>query len=126
MPDNQLPIFDESGEPDQFWFSMGKIQKPGDTSQKRFSNLAGLCKTLLVLPHSNADPDRLFSMVHKIDTEQRESLSSSTVQDLLTVKMNTDSSCFENLFTSDLMKTAQSATKCSLNSVMRKRNYHLL
>ena len=114
MLDNQLPIFDGSGELDQFWFFMGKMQKPGDTSQKRFSNLAGLCKTLLVLPHSNADPERLFSMVCKIDTEQRGSLSSSTVQDLLTVKMNTDSSCFENLFTSHLMKTANQPPSAAL------------
>ena len=34
MPDNQLPIFDRSGELDQFWFSMGKIQKPGDQLQR--------------------------------------------------------------------------------------------
>ena len=116
MPENQLPIY-EDGDLDQFWFSMGQMQKPGDTSLKRFGNLAGLCKTLLVLPHSNADPERLFSMVRKIDTEQRGSLSPSTVQDLLSVKMNTDPSCFEShqLFTSDLLKSAKSATKRSLN-----------
>ena len=115
MPENQLPSY-ENGDLDQFWFSMGKIEKPGDTSLKRFGNLAGLCKTLLVLPHSNADPERLFSMVRKIDTEQRGNLSPSTVQDLISVKMNTDPSCFEShkLFTSDLLKSAKSATKRSL------------
>lgn len=37
---------DKDGALDQFWFSMGCIQKLGNTSQKRFINLSRLCKTL--------------------------------------------------------------------------------
>ena len=40
MPQSQLP-----GALGQFWFSMGCIQKPGDTSEKRFGNLSLLSKT---------------------------------------------------------------------------------
>ena len=117
MPENQLPVVDDDGgNLDLFWFLMGKIQKPGDVSQKHFGNLGGLCKTLLVLPHSNADPERLFSIVRKIDTEQRRSLSPSTIQDLLAIKLNNDPSCFEQQFTSESLKSAKSATRRSLNS----------
>ena len=75
------------------------------TTQKRFGNLVRLWKTLLVLPHSNADPERLFSMVQKVETEQRASLNPATVHDLLSVKMNTDLSCFNchQIFTSELL-----------------------
>ena len=77
---------------------MGCILKPGGTSQKRFCNLSQLCKTLLALPHSNADPEPLFIMMQKVETEQRGSLKPSTVQDLISVKVNTDPSCY-HLFT---------------------------
>ena len=91
------------------------MQKPGDTSQKRSSNLSRLCKTLLVLPHSNADPKRLFSMVQKVGTEQRGSLNPSTAQDLIRVKMNTDPFCFNWLFNNELLRSAKLATMHSLN-----------
>ena len=82
MPNNQLPATnsDDDGALDQFWFLMGCISKPGNASRKRFEQLAKLCKILLVLPHSNADPERLFSMVQKVETEQRASMKSSTVR----------------------------------------------
>ena len=69
MPVSQLPIIDNCNEDidgalDQFWFLMGCIIKPGDTSHEssRFCNLSRLCKTLLALyiyyiPHSNTDPE---------------------------------------------------------------------
>ena len=114
MPEQQLPTVncDEEGVLDQFWLSMSHIPKPGDSSQKRFSSLAQLCKILVVLPHSNADPERLLSMVQKVETEQRGSLKPSTIQDLISVKMNTDPPCFERqkLFTAELLKSAKSAT----------------
>ena len=52
-----------------------------------YANLARLAKILLVLPHSNADPERLFSMLGKIETQSRSLLSPSTTCDLLTVKL---------------------------------------
>ncbi len=55
---NQLPTFDikETGAIDQF-----QILK--------YIALT-LAQVLLVLPYSNADPERLFSMVRKIETEE--------------------------------------------------------
>ena len=88
--------------------SMSRFLKPGDSSQKRFSNLVQLCKILLVLPHSNADPERLFSMVQKVETDQRGSLKPSTVRDLISVKMNTDPACFQQVFDRDVLKCAVS------------------
>ena len=39
----------------------------------RIGNLANFCKLLLVLPHSTADLERLFSIIGKIDTSQHSS-----------------------------------------------------
>lgn len=70
-----------------------------------------------MLPHSNVDPERSFNMVQRVETEQRGSLKPSTVQDLISVKMNTDPFCFDchQLFTSELLRSAKSATTHSLS-----------
>ena len=79
LPDPQLPAYKSL---DDFWASVGDLPKPaGEFGEKRFGNLIGFCKTLLVL-HSTADPERLFSMIGKVDTSQRSSLLPSTVCDI--------------------------------------------
>ena len=56
---------------------MGELPQPaGDVDAKRFGNLTESCKVLLILPHSTADPERLFSMIGKME---RSSLLPSTV-----------------------------------------------
>ena len=80
-PDDQLPSFDVNDDAaiEVFWHDMSKITGISDTSEQRFGHLAQLCKILTVLPHANADPERLFSMVNKVETEQHSSLHASTV-----------------------------------------------
>ena len=80
MPENQLPDVDIANPCglDNFWADMSDIKQPGNLEEKRFQQLSDLCKVLLVLPHSTADPERLFSMIKKIETDQRNSLSPST------------------------------------------------
>lgn len=116
LPSNQLPEFKSLEE---FWASMGRLPLPaGEVGTKRFGNLANFCKLLLVLPHSTADPERLFSMIGKVDTSQRSSLHASTVCDVLSVKLNVDEDCYQSkeLFTPQLLRQARSATTRSLNT----------
>ena len=63
----------------------------------KYSTISKLMKTLLLLPHSNADSERVFSMVNKISTEHRADLAQHTVAALLSVKVNSrvDSQRFE-------------------------------
>ena len=49
---------------------MAKVHSIMDLEVYRFSVLTKLAQVLLVLPHSNADPESLFSMVMKIETEE--------------------------------------------------------
>lgn len=97
---------------------IGKIPLPaGEVGEKRFGNLANFCKLLLVLPHSTADPERLFSIIGKIETPQCSSLLPSTVCDLLSVKLNVDEECYKSkaLFTPHLLQQAKTATVRSLS-----------
>ena len=68
LPDDQLPRCESL---EYFWSHMGQLPMPaGEVGDKRFGNLANFSNLLLVLPHSTADPERLFSMIGKIDTKQ--------------------------------------------------------
>jgi hypothetical protein len=98
---------------------MGKLPLlAGEVGAKRFGDLANFCKLLLVLPHSTADPERLFSMIGKVETPQRSSLHASTVRDVLSVKLNVDQECYQSkeLFTPHLLRQARSATTCSVSA----------
>ena len=56
--------------------------------------------------------ERLFTMVRKIETEERSQLDKSTVCDLLTVKINNDNPCYSNqeLINDNMLSMAKSAT----------------
>ena len=66
---SDLPEFNpkEHAAIEHFWDAMSKVKL---VNESKFETLAALAKVLLILPHSNADPERLFSMVRKIETEQ--------------------------------------------------------
>jgi hypothetical protein len=52
------------------------------TTQSKFPLLQALVRAMLVLPHGNSDVERLFSNLHDIITDKRNSLSSVTVEAL--------------------------------------------
>lgn len=78
---------------DEFWASVHNIRTV-DTDQLVYGTLLVLIRALLALPASNADSERSFSMVRKIDTEDRSHLERTTVASLLALKINIDSECF--------------------------------
>ena len=58
-------------------------------------------------------------MVRKIETDQRKQLDTSTVCDLLSVKLNNDAPCYDSgksLITPSLILSARSATRRSLST----------
>ena len=100
---------------------------PEDTSRLWFKNLTDLIKTLLVLPHGNVNPRRLFSMDGKVQTEQRGSfILATTVRDVISVKMNAlnGTPCYQagdKLFTSQLIRETNTATMRSLKNDSREQ-----
>lgn len=76
----------------EFWKTVEKTSKQS-RSGIRFQTLTILAQAVLTLPHSNADAERLFSMMKKVYTDGRSSLGADTVQSLLSVKVNNQVDC---------------------------------
>ena len=67
-----------------------------DTSGKsRFPTISKLSKSLLLLPHSNADAERIFSQVTLIKTKTRNKLKTETLDALVLVKQGLPCNCIE-------------------------------
>ena len=77
----------------------------------RFPLMKNLFSVLLCLPHSNADNERVFSQVRKINTEYRKRIGHETLTALLQVRMNCDDRCFQFSPTKDMLCTSKKATK---------------
>ncbi len=69
---------------------------------------------LLAIPSSNADSERVFSILRKIHTDQRSNLDQSTVVALMSLKFNCDDCCHEVKFEPELLKTCKKATSTHL------------
>lgn len=75
--DKDLPV-------DEYW---GKLSLITDGSGRTaFPTVCDFMKSLLALPHSSADAERLFSAVNLIKTDHRNCLNTSTVSALLFTK----------------------------------------
>ena len=69
---------------DKWWAEVGAL-KTG-TGEARFPNLFTLMQCLLILPHSTAQVEGVFSLVRRIKTEFRASLENSSLCALLACK----------------------------------------
>ena len=77
----------------EYWQKIGEMKTA--SGELRFPNLTKLFKCLLSLPHSNADTERVFSIVRKILTEQRSQLDQSTLCALIGCKLNNSHPCYQ-------------------------------
>ena len=80
--------------PIEFWFSVKKIKHSDETLM--FPNLSQFMINLLVLPHSSAAVERIFSQVKLIKTDQRNRLNTNSINGLILTKENGGNTpCFE-------------------------------
>ena len=97
----------EEGRPDSWW---SKVLSMKDViGVARFSKLGQLIRVLLILPYDQAPVERIFSMVGKVDTKYRPTISNSRVCDLLTWKVNVEACCYQLQLTKDLAKAVRGA-----------------
>ena len=77
-----------------FWNSVSKLEDPvsGDL---RYSVLPRLAKALLILPHGNADTERVFSKMNLIKTKLRNCIGNKSMNALLTLNCNQSVPCYE-------------------------------
>ena len=71
---------------DEVWSMIGEVRD--ESGQQPFKNLAKVMKGILVIPHSSAHCERVFSTVRKNRTDQCASLSDDTLEALLVLKSN--------------------------------------
>ena len=72
---------------DALWWHIAQLVIP-DIAAKRFKHLPKVAGFVLVLPHSNAREERLFSIVRKNKTKRRGSMRlEGTLSTLLTMKL---------------------------------------
>lgn len=107
-PVDELPKFDSDTRVDSYWAAVSAMTNKF-TGTARFPLLTRVTRAMCCIPNSNADCERVFSMVKKIHTEHRASLDNSTLCDLLTTKINSDCACFQLKPDKDLLKTAKKA-----------------
>ena len=107
-PDDDLPAVTCDSRVDTFWAEIGR--KKTFVGAVRFPLLTRVMTTMSVIAHSNADSERVFSMVRKIDTESRSQLGNDTLRALLSCKINTDDPCYAFVPDKDLCKAAKVAT----------------
>ena len=108
----------QAGRIDVAWHLMSQL-KDVVTGLPKFQSLAEVMKGILTMYHSNADCERLFSMVRKNKTDFRSSMKIPTLSNLLTHKtmMNARSQvCHSIRHMDELLKKAKSATYLALNS----------
>ncbi|KAJ8912516.1 hypothetical protein NQ315_015600 [Exocentrus adspersus] len=79
---NDLPDYIKSiCEVDTYWIEVGKLQNFDQSF--RYKNLSTYVLRLLVLPHSNAACERVFSKVNLVKTDIRNKLKTNTISNIL-------------------------------------------
>jgi hypothetical protein len=79
------------------------------SKQPRYPNLSKLALACVVLPNSNADSERIFSMLNKIQTEHRSELANDTICSLICAKQNQNMECYEYYPDSEVLKKAKNS-----------------
>lgn len=106
LPDD---IGDRFERIDQMWHHLGSLQ---GCDGLRFNLVFEVMKYILLLPHSNAEEERIFSMITKNKTKFRASLSNkTTLPSILSSKVNcfSDTNCYKFQPSKTLLESAKKA-----------------
>ena len=94
---------------DIVWHHISTMRDPDNTL--RFARLSQIVKLILVIPHSNAEEERVFSMVRKNKTAFRPSLDpKGTLSSILTIKLANTQPAHSYESSKKVLKKAKSAT----------------
>ena len=88
-----------------------------------FGRLFKIAEVILIIPHSNADEERVFSMVRKNKTPFRSSLSlDNTLSGLLSIKLGSREPCYKFSPTDAVIDKAKKVTWEYNKAHMCKKN----
>ena len=78
---------------DDLWLYPATLKTPG-SNDKDFDLLAKVTRCIMTIPHSNADEERIFSMINKNKTPSRSSLQDDDMlSSLFIIKTHIEDSC---------------------------------
>jgi hypothetical protein len=110
--DNFPDTITKSDRIDTAWHNISQVRDPA-TGQAKYASLSTVMKGILVIFHSNADCERIFSLLTKNKTDYRSNLSNKTVGSLITRKMMMSAKstvCHAAEYSNQLLTRAKSAT----------------
>ncbi len=99
-------------EVDTYWHAVSQIRDISG-SEYRYPTLTKLAKAILIIPHGNADTERLFSHLGLNKTKHRNCLGISTLNSLLIVQFNVPEKCFNFKPSKPLPKQCKNAISAS-------------
>ena len=106
--DNLYP--EENCDATSFWLKVHSQISP--MGSPKYTNLSALALRLLAIPTSNADSERVFSLVCRIKTDFRSSLSPETVSALIGYHLNSTGECCKAAtFDESLLAEAKQCTR---------------
>ena len=95
---------------DVIWAFLSNMKTP-DGCALRFPCLSKVCRLILLLPHSNAAKERVFSMIRLNKTPYRSSLGlDGTLSSILTIKLHNPDPCHNFEPSKSMLKNAKKAT----------------
>ena len=110
---SELPFPKQAITVDEYWFKVGMVTDiAGDVKYPLLSRLA---KSILTIPHGNADIERMFSKVGLNKTKLRNSLSTNTLSALLCLQVNVDEVCYRFSATKDMIDKCRNAVSSVSN-----------
>ena len=100
---------------------LSELKFPG-TGSLRFKLLSKVARLVLVLPHSNASSEIIFSLVKKNKTVFRPSLSmDKTLGSVLSVRTNQKVPCYKFQPPPSLLKKAKKALRSTTNNTLKSK-----
>lgn len=98
---------------DTKWSRVGEMTNADGTL--KYDRLSRAMLSILSIPHSNAECERIFSQVKKNRTQFRSSMTDAVLEKLLKLKSAQRGLCYEQEFDSNFLNKAKSATFMSLH-----------
>ena len=94
-----------------FWMAVLRMKSPME--EPKYVHLATLALELLAIPASNADSERVFSLVRRVKTDFRASLTPETLSSLIGCHFNNANAhcCKLGKIDDALLKKAKSCTR---------------
>jgi len=69
---------------DEFWYCISRMKDYSDTYL--YQNIYKLAKSCLSLPHSNAEAERIFSIVTDVKTKKRNRIGDDTLNSVAVIR----------------------------------------